>query len=61
VGVVAWLVVRHARSDAPTRSKRAVVGLAAVALLASFAWPVPAALVLLGVGVYLALVKLVRG
>jgi hypothetical protein len=35
--------------------------LAAVALLAFFAWPVPAPLVLLGVGVYLAVVNLVRG
>jgi hypothetical protein len=58
---VCWLAIRHYRSDAPSeRSRRAVAILSGGATVAMLAWPpaaVPAALLLVGVGVYAVLYK----
>jgi hypothetical protein len=56
--VVLWLTFQYARTvDVSGRSKRLVVGLAVASCLASYLWPqnpMPAALLLMAIGVYLA-------
>jgi hypothetical protein len=60
---VLWLSVRYARSPrVSARSKRLVVGLTATTFVAPCLWSVlviPAAVVLFGVGVYLAVHRMV--
>lgn len=55
LALLGWVVVRHVRSDAPERSKRAVLVTAAGSVLLPLVWPgsaLVATVLLIGVGGY---------